>query len=67
MGESKRFDPLGWLVSTCFTLLASAVAMVIAVDLIESIWAWLVTGIGVAVFIAALVSIGVWWQRRRPW
>jgi hypothetical protein len=67
MPETRRFDPRGWFLSACCTVLAGAVALTVAVHLIAAIWIWLVTIAGIAVLVGAVVSLLVWWHRRQPW
>jgi hypothetical protein len=52
------------IVSTCFGLLAAAIALYYAVRIIESIWPWLV-GIGGTVLLVwlAIVAIRTWRER----
>ena len=52
---------LGW----CFTVLLAALALKIAVDLISSIWPWLVVGLVVTGFIALVGWVVVRWWRWR--
>ena len=67
MNETKHFNPVDWFVATCFTLLAGAVALTIAVHLIQGIWVWLVTITGVVILIAIVVTALIWWHRRQSW
>lgn len=67
MPETKRLNPLDWFVGTCFTVLAGAVALTIAVHLIENIWVWLAVGIGVVVLLSLLTTLLIWWHRRQSW
>ncbi len=52
---------LGW----CFTVLLAALALKIAVDLISSIWPWLVAGLVVTGFVAVVGWVVVQWWRWR--
>ena len=52
---------LGW----CLTVLLAALALKIAVDLISSIWPWLVVGLVVTGFIALVGWVVVRWWRWR--
>lgn len=52
---------LGW----CFTVLLAALALKIAVDLISSIWLWLVVGLVVTGFVAVVGWVVVRWWRWR--
>lgn len=67
MNESRRFDPVGWFVATCFSLLAGAVALVVAVHLVQAVWVWLACLAGGALLLALIAALSVAWQRRRPW
>lgn len=67
MTEKQRFDPIGWFVSACFTILAGAVALALAVHLLQSIWLALVVLLGAAAIIAALILGAIGWHRRQPW
>lgn len=63
MGESRRFDPVAWFVSTCFAVLAGALALVAAVRLIEMIWVWLVSITAAGAGICFGVALACAWQR----
>lgn len=67
MPETKRVDPLGWFFSACCTLLLGVLALTLAVHLLQVIWVWLVTGIGIVVGLAVLIQLLLWWHGRRPW
>lgn len=67
MRESRRQDPLGWFLSACCTLLAGAVALVVAVHLIAAVWLWLLAIAGIGIVLATVVSLLLWWHRRQPW
>lgn len=67
MNELRRFDPVGWFVAACFSVLAGAVALVVAVHLVQAVWVWLVCLVGSALLLAFVVALFVAWQRRRPW
>lgn len=67
MGDSKRIDPLGWFFSACCTLLAGAVALTVAVQLIAAVWVTLTLIAGVALLIGLATLSLTWWHRRRPW
>lgn len=67
MSEPSRFDPVGWFVSACFTILAGAVALVAAVHLVRAIWIWLAVGIAVVMLVAGAVQVVLWWRRRQLW
>lgn len=67
MPESRRFDPLGWFLSTCFALLAGAVALSVAVHLLRSVWPWLLAGFLTVAAIAALIRLAIWWHRGQAW
>lgn len=67
MPEPKRFDPLAWFVSGCFTLLAGAIALVVAVHLLESVWAPLLSIVGSAIIIGGIAALVTAWHRRQPW
>lgn len=67
MGESTRFDPAGWFLSVCLTLLVAVISLVVAVELLRAIWAWLVAGIVLALLGAVGVRLALWWRRRRLW
>lgn len=67
MGESKRFDPLGWLFSLGVAVLFAASSAYVAVCLIRSIWPWLVVGLGSLLTLVLLVRLFIWWHRGRSW
>lgn len=63
--DYRRSSWLDQLVGACFGLLAAAVALYLAVRLIEMVWVWLLLiGIGVAA-IVGLVAALRW--RRQGW
>lgn len=67
MPETKRFDPLSWFASTCFTILAGAIALAVAVHLIRSVWVWVLGGLGVVITLILLTQLILWWHRRQSW
>lgn len=67
MTEKQRLDPIGWFASACFTILAGAVALALAVHLIQSIWLSLTLLLGGVAIIIGLVVAAVWWHRRQQW
>lgn len=67
MSESRRFDPIGWFVSTCFALLVAAIALTVAVHLVVAIWPWLLGGVAAIAAVTILVRLAVWWHGRQPW
>lgn len=67
MGESRRFDPAGWFLSVCLTVLVSVISLVVAVELLRAIWMWLVAGMFLALLGAVGLRLALWWQRRRLW
>jgi len=53
------------LVNACLTLLVAAIALVLAVHLIEAVWVPLVIGLG---SLSAAGAVVTWWRRRsRGW
>ncbi|GAA1508642.1 hypothetical protein [Nocardioides humi] len=66
MTEPRRFDPLGWFVSVCFTILAAAAALTIAVHLLQTVWVWLLVLAAIAAGVGVLVRLLVW-RRRQSW
>lgn len=67
MRDPYRFDPLGWFMSACVTVLFGAIALAVAVHLIQAIWVWLLLLAGIVAALAVAGSLALWWQRRRPW
>lgn len=67
MPEIKRFNPLDWFISACFTVLAGAAALVIAIHLIQSIWIWLACIVGISAAVTLIVAALLAWRRRQPW
>lgn len=67
MPETRRFDPLGWFLSTCIAVLIGAVALSVAIHLIAAIWVWLALGIGLVVILGTGAQLVAWWRRRQPW
>lgn len=68
MPESRTgFNLLSWFFSACLTVLAGAVALRVAVQLIASIWRWLALGMAVVAVLALGVTVAVAWHRRQPW
>ncbi|MFT4165670.1 MAG: hypothetical protein QM650_10565 [Microlunatus sp.] len=65
--SERRFDPVGWFVSTCFAVLSGAVALTVAVHLVSAVWVWLLVGVAAVVTVGLGVQLVVWWHRRRPW
>lgn len=67
MPETKRFNPLDWFISACFTVLAGAIALVVAIHLIQTIWLWLACIACISVAIGLIVTAVLVWRRRQPW
>lgn len=67
MGESRRFDPAGWFLSVCLTFLVAVISLVVSVELLRAIWAWLVAGIVLALLGTVGVRLALWWHRSRLW
>lgn len=67
MRDSRRFDPLGWLLSASLTVLAAAGALALAVCIISGIWPWLLLGAFVSLALVIVVRLVVRWQRSQPW
>lgn len=67
MGEQKRFDPVGWFLSVCLTVLIGVVALVVAVELVQALWVWLVVGVVLVLLVVGGGRAALWWQRRRLW
>jgi len=67
MGEARRFDPVGYFLSVCLTVLVGVISLVVAVELLRAIWMWLIVGVVLALLGAVGVRLALWWQRRRLW
>lgn len=67
MGDRRSFDPVGRLVNAACLLLVAALAINLAVCLIQDVWTWLVAAVALVGAIVLLVRLAVWWQRRRLW
>lgn len=60
------FDPTGWFVSTAMSLLLGAVALAVAIAIIQYYLAWIIGAALVLGLGFVLVQLGLWWWRR-PW
>jgi len=65
MPDNKRFDPVGWFASAAMTLLFGAVALAVAVHLIQGVWPWLLGILALGAGIGLLVQLVLDWRRRR--
>jgi hypothetical protein len=64
-GDGPMKSPLEWLLTVCLIVMGCAIALTVAVDLLQRIWPWLV-GIGLlAGAIYLTIRVLIW--RRRTW
>ena len=67
MTNPKGFDPLATFISACMTLLFGAIALAVAVSLIQQIWVWLILIISAVGVIWILVRLVIGWSRGQSW
>ncbi|GAB3990707.1 hypothetical protein [Nocardioides marmoraquaticus] len=67
MTDRRAFDLPGRLFNIACLLLLSALAINLAVALIQDVWVWLAVGAASVGAGWLLVRLAIWWQRRRLW
>jgi hypothetical protein len=63
--ESPTNDPIQWFFNACLLILFGTIALTVAIDLLQSIWPWVLGFMLIAGGTA--IAVVVWRFWRRPW